>query len=251
MNFPAESARLGNLLAIWFWTYQRREQGVRAFVARTEHMDPWLDVFPALREFVLERSAIPFTAHRSHEMPLGFEEERRSALETFIRTYLLTSPLWPESPLNEPYAVTVNVRRGDYYSDPRWRALYGFNVAAYVKVALDGCREQADINTVRVVSDEPQWCQENLRLLEDYGTLEFQDPSDGPVENLLQLSSASRLVLANSTFSYWAGYMSNVWHSGGHGTTWAPWLHRRDFFDGAAWQLDPRWCVVRDIPGRW
>lgn len=83
MNFPAESARLGNLLAIWFWTYHRREQGVRAFVARTEHMDPWLDVFPALREFVLERSAIPFTAHRSHEMPLGFEEERRSALETF------------------------------------------------------------------------------------------------------------------------------------------------------------------------
>lgn len=248
---PASGIGLGNMLTYWFWAHKRRAEGTEAFVARTDAMLPWLDVFPALRELLIERSDIPFSAQRRHEMRQEFNETERALQEEFIQRYLLSSPLWPTTPPTEPEVVTVNVRRGDYYSEPHWRALYGFDIAAYVRLALEGSLQQGAIRTVRVVSDGPDWCRENLDFLADYGKLEFQSPSDGPTENLLQLSSASRLVLANSSFSYWAAHMSNVWHQGGHEFTWAPWFHRRDFLDGAAWQLDPRWSVVRDIPGGW
>lgn len=252
INLPPESGiGLGNMLTYWFWAHRRREAGLKAYVARTDAMDPWLEVFPALRTLLIERSAIPFSAQRRHEMLQEFKESERSQQERFIRKYLLSSPLWPESPPNERDVVTVNVRRGDYYSNPSWKALYGFDIAGYVRLAVEGARQQSPIRNVRVVSDGPDWCREHLSFLEDYGQLEFQAPEDGPVENLLQLSSASRLILANSSFSYWAAHMSNVWHGGGHEFIWAPWFHRRDFLDGAAWQLDPRWSVVREIPGGW
>ena len=147
--------------------------------------------------------------------------------------------------------MTVNVRRGDYYSEPHWRELYGFDVAAYVRLAVEGSLRQAPIDIVRVVSDGPDWCREHLAFLREYAEVEFQSPTDGPTENLIQLASADRLILANSTFSYWAAYISNVWHGDNHDRTWAPWFHRRDFLNGGAWQLDPRWSVVRDIPGGW
>lgn len=248
---PTSGIGLGNMLTYWFWAHRRREAGARAFVIRTDAMEPWLDIFPALRGLLMERSAIPFNAQRRHEMLQEFKESERIQQECFIRQYLLSSPMWPRTPPDEKGVVTVNVRRGDYYSEPEWKALYGFDIPSYVRVAIEGAEQQSPIEAVRVVSDGPDWCRENLAFLADFGHLEFQDPADGPVENLLQLSSASRLILANSSFSYWAAHMSNVWHGGNHAFTWAPWFHRRDFLDGAAWQLDPKWSIVRDIPGGW
>lgn len=248
---PSAGIGLGNMLAYWFWASRERKQGVKAYVQRTDAMEKWLDVFPQLNELTVHRRDLRFTDGRIHWMDQEFRERDRPALESFVRDYLLTSPRWPSQPPCEAAVVTVNVRRGDYYSNPGWRALYGFDVPAYVRVAMEGAAAQAPIEVVRVVSDGPQWCREHLGFLSNFGSLEFQAPGDGPEENLLQLSSARRLILANSTFSYWAGYMSNTWHRDNHSLVWAPWFHRRDFNEGGAWHLDPRWSVVRDIPGGW
>lgn len=59
-----------------------------------------------------------------------------------------------------------------------------------------------------------------------------------------------RLILANSTFSYWGGYLSR-WCFRDPTQVVAPWFHILSDLGGAAWQLDPEWSVVRDIPSGW
>jgi hypothetical protein len=98
-----------------------------------------------------------------------------------------------------------------------------------------------------VVSDDSGWCRENLSwLVGAADAVEFSH--NGPQRDLARLASASRLILANSTFSYWGAYISDVVHDGSAGSVVAPRFHVRDLEQGRAWQLDPRWQV---IDGRW
>ena len=48
----------------------------------------------------------------------------------------------------------------------------------------------------------------------------------------------------------WGGYLS-TWRFGQPEQVVAPWFHIRTDLSGAAWQLDPRWSIVRDIPSGW
>lgn len=58
------------------------------------------------------------------------------------------------------------------------------------------------------------------------------------------------LVLANSTFSYWGSYLSTWWH-GRPESVVPPWFLSRADNGAAAWQLDPTWSIIRDIPSGW
>ena len=54
-----------------------------------------------------------------------------------------------------------------------------------------------------------------------------------PHEHFRALASARRLIITNSTFSYWGAYVSNVRYGDNHGLVYAPWFHRRDIDGGA------------------
>ncbi len=59
--------------------------------------------------------------------------------------------------------MTVNVRRGDYYSDPVFRGRYSFDIEAYLDVALARAVEMAGpVDHVLVVSDGIEWCRARL-----------------------------------------------------------------------------------------
>lgn len=252
VSFPPDSGiGVGNMFTYWWWAHRMRTAGTSAHVRRTKAMDFWLEVFPRLTELTVNPDQVRFLWRRTLEFDQHFPTADREIFEDFIATYLLSAPTFAGDPDEVDATVTVNVRRGDYYANPKWRPHYSFNIAAYLRLALEGSRAQAPIDTVSVVSDDPQWCREELGFLSDYGQVRFQSPDDGPVDNLVQLARAPRLVLGNSSFSYWAAYLSNVWHRGGHHLVWAPWFHRRDILEGRAWQLDPQWSVVEEIPGGW
>lgn len=251
-NLPPESGiGVGNMFTYWLWAHQARLRGEQAHVLATEAMAPWLSHFPRLQELTAPAGRMKLWQQRVHDFDQRFPADDRAALESFIRTYLLAAERFRGEPDPVDGLLTVNVRRGDYYSSPKFRPLYSFNIPEYVQAAVTGANEQLPVTSVAVVSDDPQWCRENLGFLSDYGPVGYQSPQDGPIDNLVQLSRAGRLVLGNSSFSYWAAYISNTWHDGGHELTWAPWFHCRRFLDGAAFQLDPRWSVVEEIPSRW
>ncbi|GAB3578066.1 alpha-1,2-fucosyltransferase [Calidifontibacter terrae] len=248
MSLPAPTGiGVGNMFSFWLWAHHGRLIGQDRWVRRTDAMNPWLAVFPDLRPLVIEESNMRLRDQRDRDWYQDFDRFPRSHLESFIRNRLLSSPTLPIAP-GEHDVVTVNVRRGDYYTDPQLRQLYGFDIASYVRIAMDGSAAQAPIKRVDVVSDDPDWCRSELGFLNEYGPVRYQLLTDGPIENLGQLASARRLVLANSTFSYWGAYLSNVHFEDNYSMIWAPEFHRRDVNNGRAWQLDPRWSVVRDRP---
>lgn len=243
---PVNGIGVGNMLSFWMWAHDGRLVGEDRWVRRTPDMARWLDVFPNVDPLLIDRSEVGLRDRRTKGWHQEFDAFPRSHFESFIAERLLTSPRLPLSEGNDD-CITVNVRRGDYYSNPVFRALYGFDIAWYVRVAVEGSLQQAPVGSIEVVSDDPDWCRANLGFLNDYGRVRYQAPSDGPVENLGQLVSARRLILANSTFSYWAAYMSNVRYGDNYSSVWVPAFHRRDMNDGRSWHLDPRWSVVENV----
>lgn len=245
---PVAGIGVGNMFSFWLWAHHGRLVGEDRWVRRTDAMAPWLEAFPGLRPLVIDAAAVKLRDRRDADWHQDFDRFPRAHLESFIRERLFAGTQMALRD-SDPGTVTVNVRRGDYYSDPVLRQLYGFDIAGYVRTAMEGSLSQAPVDAVEVVSDDPEWCRIHLSFLSDYGRIHYQSASDGPVENLGQLASARRLVLANSSFSYWAGYMSNVRHQDNYELVWAPSFHRRDINGGRSWHLDPRWSVVENLSG--
>lgn len=247
---PVTGIGVGNMLSFWMWAHDGRLVGEDRWVRRTDAMDAWVKVFPGVRPLIIDKSAVALRDRRDDRWYQDFDAFPRAHLESFIRDRLLSDTRIPLQD-RDSGTVTVNVRRGDYYSDPALRKLYGFDIAGYVRAAMEGSRSQAPVDLVEVVSDDPGWCRIHLSFLADYGRVHYQSASDGPVQNLGQLVSARRLVLANSSFSYWAAYMSNVRYGDNYSSVWVPAFHRRDMNDGRSWHLDPRWSVVEAPSGNW
>ena len=253
------TANLGNFLYDWMHAFNYRARGEDFVCLRTPATEPWVPVFGArAEEMLVSRQDIRLTDRREkslyNEWGVGFDERD---LKSFIEGFMVPSgviepdrvPL--ELRLEEP-DLLVNVRRGDYVSNPSNWQNYGFNVSDYLGVALT--RSEAvggAIRRILVVSDDAAWCRDNLQWMSDRcEVLEFEVGGHPPATHLAVLANAHRLVLANSTFSYWGGYIS-TWRHGRPEQVVAPWFHVRADLGGAAWQLDPRWSVIRDIPSGW
>lgn len=253
------TAHLGNFLYDWMHAFEQRGKGVDMVCLRTPAMDRWLPVFgSAARELLVEPEDVRLTDRREkglhNEFGPHFDE---SDLARFIEGFLAPSGVLDRGRVPADLRVTerdvvVNVRRGDYVTNEvNWRN-YGFDVDDYLRVALARSVEVGGpIDRILVVSDGIDWCREHLVWLAELcEVLDFEDTGQPPEVHLALLANAPRLVLANSTFSYWGGYVS-AWRFGKPEQVVAPWFHIRSDLDGAAWQLDPRWSIVEDIPSGW
>lgn len=253
------TAHLGNFLYDWMHAFHQRDKGVDMVCLRTPSMDRWLPVFGArARELLVEPDAVRLTDRREkglhNEFGPHFDE---TDLARFIEGFLQPSGILDVERLPSDLRVSerdvvVNVRRGDYVTnEANWRN-YGFDVSDYLRLALARSVDLGGpIRRILVVSDGIDWCREHLGwLAENCEELIFEDTGQPPEIHLGLLANAPRLVLANSTFSYWGGYLS-AWRFGRPEQVVAPWFHIRSDLGGAAWQLDPRWSIVKDIPSGW
>ena len=253
------TAHLGNFLYDWMHAFDQRSQGVDMVCLRTPPMDRWLPVFGARsRELLVEPDDVRLTDRREkglhNEFGPHFDE---SVLARFIGGFLEPSGILDPDRLPPDLHVTerdvvVNVRRGDYVTNEANWHNYAFDVDDYLRVALARSVEVGGpIRRILVVSDGIDWCRDHLGwLTERCEVLDFEDTGQPPEVHLGVLANAPRLVLANSTFSYWGGYLS-AWRFEKPEQVVAPWFHIRSDLDGAAWQLDPRWSIVKDIPSAW
>lgn len=243
---PGSGIGLGNMFSFWLWSHAGRRYGLDWWTVRTDAMLPWIRVFPDVDELLIDAAELSVLDRRVLVWAQEYDKFLPPALESFVTERLLSAPLLQAKlrPVGDE-VLTINVRRGDYYSVPKFRALYGFDIVGFIRTAVDGARRQAPIGRIDVVSDDAIWCRNNLGFLAEAAPeLRFQRPSDGPLENLAQLASSRRLILANSSFSYWGAYLSNGVYENNHSLIWAPDFHRRDLNNGLAFQLDPRWSVV-------
>ena len=253
---------VGNHLYFALRAHQHSDMGRDYRVMLDSGVEPWLTAMPALRRHYVEPARLRWWDRREHISPTFFqafgEDFTRGALEGFISDEVLTSPLfrgWQQrsARLVDEGVLTVNVRRGDYYAVESFRQIYGFDVATYVRTAVaEAHRTRGDFGRIHVVSNGVEWCRRHLDWLEDFaGTVSFVGADDSPQDHLVDVALSPMLVLTNSTFSFWGGYISNVVHQGNAPDVWAPRFFGRGLrpAGSSAWQLDPRWSVVDDVPG--
>lgn len=242
-----EWPRFGNFLYFWLHAYVNQRSGSDYRVMRNTTTEDWLRELPEVRsQLTIPRGALRAWDQREWPQPPEYYQRfgsdySRSLLHDFVRGMLLGSPLLAGVDDGvQDAGVVVNVRRGDYTLPGHWRN-FGFDLEPYLTEALRRAAERRAIPGILVVSDDPPWCRENIdHRLRQFAPTRYADHSI-PREDFRAICGARTLVCANSTFSYWGGYVSNVLRDS---HVIAPDFHARLVNGGVAYQLDPTWDVV-------
>lgn len=102
--------------------------------------------------------------------------------------------------------VALNVRRGEYVTHQQ--GIQGLATSRYYEVALRDLRRMGLNGSVFVASDSLADAMNELNGLADLVAID-PPPGTHPMEVLILLSRVDGLVAANSTFSWWAGFLGS------------------------------------------
>ena len=245
----AEPMNGGNYLYLWTTAWARqRHTGERWLVRYKPKMNPWLEEFPQLRALTVDEVDVGWRQRRTVEWGQHAGRDFRvKDLRDFARDLLLASENFRGRMAARPRdAVVVNVRRGDYYTNERLAAVFGFDIPGYVNAALQripGDRQKR----VVVVSDDPEWCATNLTFVRQGRSVSFMPTPHDMFDDLAQRAVARDLILANSTFSYWGGYLASARSARERPrTVFAPLHFNRLYSDGESPLLLPEWTAIPD-----
>jgi hypothetical protein len=107
----------------------------------------------------------------------------------------------------DPQSVSVHLRRGDYVSAAKGSATHGTCDEAYYRNGLSRIADRTGIMPrAYVFSDDPAWAAANLSL----GVETLVVGHNGPLqhyEDLRLMAACRHHVIANSTFSWWGGWL--------------------------------------------
>lgn len=105
-----------------------------------------------------------------------------------------------------PGSMALHIRRGDYLTNSAAAAIYrNLSLDYYRRAVLSRLTERTGVE-VTVFSNDIAWCQGQLNLP---CPTHFVTESAGPHEELISMSAAEAIVIANSTFSWWAAWLSS------------------------------------------
>lgn len=97
--------------------------------------------------------------------------------------------------------IGVHVRRGDYILHP------GFEMADSLKYYADALAEVRLLGKrLLIFSDDVEWCRQQF-IFRDAAF--FDGAASPPYFSLFTLSQCNSLIIANSTFSWWAGWFAH------------------------------------------
>ena len=103
-------------------------------------------------------------------------------------------------------SVALHVRRGDFVE---LNYLYNVLSVDYYLNALSLIHD--DIDTIIIVTDDKLWCQVHLVSRLPYRTV--FSPFDDDLSDFMLLHLSKTVIIANSSFSWWAAFLKYVWSS--------------------------------------
>jgi hypothetical protein len=104
-------------------------------------------------------------------------------------------------------SVCLHVRRGDYVTDPWAFRTLGVCGMDYYARCIARVAEQCHEPHFFVFSDEPEWARANLPLDRPATIVDHNGP-ERDYEDLRLMSMCRHFISANSTFSWWAAWLS-------------------------------------------
>ena len=106
-------------------------------------------------------------------------------------------------------AICLHVRRGDYVTNQNAAAIHGLCSPDYYILGLSHVLGGLQNPHCFVFSDEPAWARSNLHLPVPTTVVDINSPAAAH-EDLWLMSACSRFVIANSSLSWWGGWLSNA-----------------------------------------
>ncbi|MDD2720642.1 MAG: alpha-1,2-fucosyltransferase [Gallionella sp.] len=105
-------------------------------------------------------------------------------------------------------AVSLHVRRGDYVSDNKNKAVYGHCSLDYYRAAINYLADRVAQPTLFIFSDDPGWVKDNLKL--DF-SCHYVDHNQGieSYNDMHLMSLCKHHVIANSSFSWWGAWLNS------------------------------------------
>jgi hypothetical protein len=106
-------------------------------------------------------------------------------------------------------SVSVHVRRGDYYNNPKNQSIYGICYKLYYDRAVSFLRQRLGSDLVYYIfSDDIIWARANLKF---EGAKVFVDWNNATrdFEDLRLMTQCRHHITANSTFSWWGAWLGH------------------------------------------
>jgi hypothetical protein len=135
--------------------------------------------------------------------------------ECLLRDFAFRDPLPLEAAdlaelLRAPSSICVNVRRTDFVTVAANASLLGFIGTDYYRKAAEFMRSRlGDSARYFVFSDDLEWCREELAWLPNKPVFVGHDLAGPKFSQYLHLMTLARhFVIPNSTFGWWAAWLS-------------------------------------------
>lgn len=106
-------------------------------------------------------------------------------------------------------STAVHVRRGDYLFNQKTQSVHGLCSNDYYTSAMKQISENYPNSRFYIFSDSPSWVYENMNLDENV-QLFSKNRKVSPIHELIAMSRAQNIIASNSSFSWWAAFLSNL-----------------------------------------
>lgn len=107
--------------------------------------------------------------------------------------------------IKENNSVCITIRRGDFVTNSEFSKIHYICSPEFFYKAIDIIKEKVDNPFFVVFSDDIDWVKTNMNFGE---RAIYESGSDPLWEKLRLMSSCKHFIISNSTFSWWAQYLS-------------------------------------------
>jgi hypothetical protein len=109
--------------------------------------------------------------------------------------------------LNEPAAVSLHVRRGEFANDPKYAALIGTCDVNYFKSAMEIFVQRIGTARYIVFSDDLDWVK-SQQFLPDSAIYVDYNQKANHFRDMQLMSLCKHNIISNSTFSWWGAWLN-------------------------------------------
>ena len=102
-------------------------------------------------------------------------------------------------------SVCISIRRGDYETNPVFKKTFSICDKTYFENAIAEIQKRVDNPIWVLFSDDIEWAKHNINI---EGTVYYETGKDPVWEKLRLMSACKHFIISNSTFSWWAQWLS-------------------------------------------
>lgn len=109
--------------------------------------------------------------------------------------------------IRESNSVAISVRRGDFVDDVQVRGTYFVCDKGYYECAIEEIKKRVKNPVFVFFSNDIGWVKENIKI--DGCPCYYESGADPVWETMRLMSSCKHFIISNSTFHWWAQYLSD------------------------------------------